>query len=174
MKCEAGWFVLFHRSGLPLLPCSSAYHRIYGLELWVRGVCYCCRWFAFTRWRVSHHKVDSGQTQSLSVTTVPAVFLVGPAQRYYSDWTRRNERLMSSIMGIIRPIAGWIDDQKLSHATRPVQPGVSLAMSAQELNRKDITLSSLFAICVHQRRVITMKKSNPISPNRLCDWFFHL
>ncbi|MBF4355021.1 thioredoxin family protein, partial [Vibrio anguillarum] len=29
----------------------------------------------------------------------------------------------------------WIDDQTY-YATRPVQPGVSLAMSAQELNEK--------------------------------------
>ena len=31
--------------------------------------------------------------------------------------------------------AGWINDQTY-YATRPVQPGVSLAMSAQELNEK--------------------------------------
>ncbi len=44
---------------------------------------------------------------------------------------------MSSIIeSFLQPIKlGWIDDQTY-YATRPVQPGVSLAMSAQELNEK--------------------------------------
>ncbi len=44
---------------------------------------------------------------------------------------------MSSIIeSFLQPIKlSWIDDQTY-YATRPVQPGVSLAMSAQELNEK--------------------------------------
>ncbi len=66
--------------------------------------------------------------------------------------------------------AGWIDDQTY-YATRPVQPGVSLAMSTQELNERYYrTLSSLFAICV-QKEGYNDEKVIPSIANRRCDGF---
>ncbi|EOW9308319.1 thioredoxin family protein [Vibrio cholerae] len=83
-----------------------------------------------------NYKVDSGQAQSLSVTTVPAVFLVDPPNVItpIGQGAMSLDELNNRII-LAAHQAGWIDDQTY-YATRPVQPGVSLAMSAQELNEK--------------------------------------
>ncbi len=83
-----------------------------------------------------NYKVDSGQARSLSVTTVPAVFLVEPPNVItpIGQGAMSLDELNNRII-LAAHQAGWIDDQTY-YATRPVQPGVSLAMSAQELNEK--------------------------------------
>ncbi len=119
-----------------------------------------------------NYKVDSGQAQSLSVTTVPAVFLVDPPNVItpIGQGAMSLDELNNRII-LAAHQAGWIDDQTY-YATRPVQPGVSLAMSAKSLTKRYYrTLSSLFAICVHKEGY-NNEKSIPSIANRLCDWFF--
>ncbi len=83
-----------------------------------------------------HYKIDTGQAKSLSVSTVPAVFLVDPPEiitpigQGAMSLDELNKRLILAAFQ-----SGWINE-KTYHATRPVQAGISLAMSPKDLNEK--------------------------------------
>ncbi len=77
-----------------------------------------------------------GHSISVVRKTGPAVFLVDPPNVItpIGQGAMSLDELNNRII-LAAHQAGWIDDQTY-YATRPVQPGVSLAMSAQELNEK--------------------------------------
>lgn len=130
---RAGLF-FFYRSDCPYChaqaPIVQAFAEHYGFEVFAISI----DGLPLPGGEFPDYRVDSGQARALAVSTVPAVFLVDPPESVtpIGQGAMSLDELNNRIV-LAAHQAGWIDDQAY-YATRPVQPGVSLALSAQELN----------------------------------------